>query len=73
MKCLECKELIRALDAASADFNHAINSSFYLVSTEIAARAQVDMERAKTAFSEHAAACSSIETVSDFQTSVVSV
>jgi len=73
MKCLECKELIRALDAASTDYDHAINSSFYLVSTEIAARAQVDMERAKSAFNEHAAVCSSIGTVTDFQSSVVSV
>jgi hypothetical protein len=57
MKCLECKELTRSLDSASTAYDQALSSAFYLVSTEIAARKQVDMERAKSAWDEHAASC----------------
>ena len=57
MACLICKDLLRVLALANTDYGIARSSSFYLVSTEIAARTQVDMERAKSALNEHLSSC----------------
>jgi hypothetical protein len=53
MNCLMCKDLMRVLESASTDYRLARLAPFFLVSTEIAARRLVDMERAKIAVSEH--------------------
>ena len=61
MSCLICKDLTRVLESAIADYRTARSASFYLVCTEVAARIQVDMERAKTALSEHQSCCEAAE------------
>lgn len=57
MRCLDCKELTRVLESARIAHKRALASSFYLVSTEIAARMEVDMERSQIALMEHQEAC----------------
>jgi hypothetical protein len=52
-----CKDLSRVLQSADTDYRVALSAPFYLVSTEIAAKMQVDMERAKIALSEHMTSC----------------
>ncbi len=59
MTCLICKDLTRVLKSANIDYRAARTSAFYFVSTELAARMQVDMERAQTALSEHQSCCES--------------
>jgi hypothetical protein len=58
MSCVVCSELVRVLQSADHEYKVARGAPFYLVSTEIAARMQVDMERAKVALSEHLSSCS---------------
>jgi hypothetical protein len=57
MNCMVCKDLSRVLESADMDYRVALAAPFYLVSTEIAAKMQVDMERAKIAVSEHKSSC----------------
>lgn len=57
MSCAVCKDLKRVLESASTDHGEALLAPFYLVSTEIAAKTQVDMERAKSALHEHQLYC----------------
>ncbi len=57
MNCLECKDLDRAFQSRLAGYIAARSAVFYRVSTELAARKQVDMERAKTDLQEHQSAC----------------
>jgi hypothetical protein len=61
MNCLMCKDLMRVLESASTDYKLARLAPFFLVSTEIAAKNLVDMERAKIAMSEHLLYCESID------------
>ena len=70
MSCLVCTELMRVLKSADEEYGTARAAPFYLVSTEIAARMQVDMERARIALSEHISSCPS-STVSDTTLSLV--
>jgi hypothetical protein len=58
MSCGVCKDLMRVLNLANSDYGVALSGPYYLVSTEIAAKMQVDMERAKIALSEHLSSCS---------------
>ena len=57
MSCVVCTELMRVLQSADYEYKVARGAPFYLVSTEIAARMQVDMERAKVSLSEHISSC----------------
>ena len=57
MDCLLCKELSRVLGQNRSEYFEARSSAFYAVSTEIAAKKQVDMERAKTSLREHQQVC----------------
>jgi hypothetical protein len=59
MDCLTCRNLYRIVDQARAEYAEARSNMFYTVSTEIAAKRQVDMERAKTDLREHRSVCSS--------------
>jgi hypothetical protein len=59
MSCAVCTDLKRVLESANTDHGVALLAPFYLVSTEIAAKTQVDMERAKSALSEHRLYCPS--------------
>lgn len=58
MECLMCKDLGRVLDSRLASYKAARSAAFYRVSTELAARKEVDMERAKTDLQEHELVCS---------------
>lgn len=57
MKCLRCNDLIRVFESRSAEYAKARSAIFYRVSTELAARKQVDMERARTDLDEHRLEC----------------
>ena len=57
MDCLECKDLDRTLKLMRASYMTARSAAFYRICTEIAAKAEVDMERAKTALQEHRLLC----------------
>ena len=59
MSCLICKDLKRVLQSTNAEYRCALAAPFFLVSTEIAARMRVDMERAKSALAEHLSTCRS--------------
>jgi hypothetical protein len=59
MDCLTCRNLYRMVDRARAEYAEARSAAFYTISTEIAAKRQVDMERAKTDLREHRSVCSS--------------
>jgi hypothetical protein len=56
---LVCRNLYRIVDRARAEYADARSAVFYTISTEIAAKRQVDMERAKTDLREHRSVCSS--------------
>jgi hypothetical protein len=64
MKCAICKELTRVLESEQTRYKAARAAAYYLVCTELAARIQVDMERAKTALREHCSSCAVTESVS---------
>jgi hypothetical protein len=55
--CLECKNLDRTLKLTLASYMAAQSAPFYRICTEIAAKKEVDMERAKTALQEHRLVC----------------
>jgi hypothetical protein len=55
--CPDCKNLHRILELASTKYAMACSAPFHRVCTESAARAQVDMERAKNDLQEHQSVC----------------
>jgi hypothetical protein len=57
MNCSECTYRYRAFESAYIKYDEARSASFYRVSTGIAAKEQVDMERAKTDLQEHQSVC----------------
>jgi hypothetical protein len=57
MDCLLCKDLDRVLTSTLDGYMAARSSAFYRVCTELAAKKEVDMERAKTALEEHRLVC----------------
>lgn len=59
MDCLECKNLERAFKFRLHDHVEARSSAYYRVSTESAARTNVDMERARYDLKEHREVCAS--------------
>lgn len=63
MKCAICKELTRVLESEQGRYKTAREAAYYLVCTELAARIQVDMERAKTALREHRSSCAAADSV----------
>ncbi len=56
-KCLVCVDLARALQVTLASYVEARSAAFYRVCTDIAAKREVDMERAKTDLEEHQLVC----------------
>lgn len=64
MKCMTCKELRRVFHSEQGRYKAARAAAYYLVCTELAARIQVDMERAKTALREHCSSCAASESAS---------
>jgi hypothetical protein len=63
MNCLDCRDLERAFQSRLAKYIETRSAAFYRVSTELAAKKQVDMERAKTDLQEHQSICPFTATV----------
>ena len=57
MDCLKCKDLENKFDISLNDYMEARSSAYYRVSTELAARKNVDMERARYDLEEHHLVC----------------
>ena len=57
MDCLECKNLEEAFEASLSKYSEARSEAYYRVSTELAARKNVDMERARNDLQEHRLNC----------------
>jgi len=55
--CLECKDLNRIFKSELTKYLVARSAAFYRISTEFAAKRQVDMERAKNDMEEHLLIC----------------
>ena len=60
MDCAKCRELRQALDFKSIKYIEARASSYYRVSTELAAHKNVDMERSRNDLEEHQLVCVSV-------------
>jgi hypothetical protein len=57
MNCLECKNLEEAFESRLSQYIDACTAAYYRVTTELAAKKNVDMERAKNALEEHPLVC----------------
>lgn len=57
MDCLKCKDLEQAFESRLSKYSEARSAAFYQVSTELAAKKQVDMERARNDMEEHQLVC----------------
>jgi hypothetical protein len=57
MGCSTCKHLKQVLEFRTGEYSKARSSAFYLVSTKLAARKNVDMERARNDWEEHQLVC----------------
>ena len=57
MDCSICKDLERTLKARYSKYIEARSAAYYRVSTELAARENVGMERAKSDLDEHQLVC----------------
>jgi hypothetical protein len=55
--CLMCEDLERTLAFKRSKYFEARSAAYYQVSTELAAKKNVDMERAKSDLEEHQLAC----------------
>jgi hypothetical protein len=56
--CLECENLSRVFESRLSKYLAARSAALYRISTEFAAKQQVDMERAKNDKEEHVLICS---------------
>ena len=59
MDCLECKKLEEAFESRLSRYIEARCSAYYWVSTELAAKKNVDMERTRNDLEEHQLICAS--------------
>ncbi len=57
MDCLECKNLEDVFESRVSKYNEARSAAYYRVSTELAAKKNVDMERARNDLEEHKSIC----------------
>jgi hypothetical protein len=57
MDCIECKNLEEALESRLSKYIEACSAAYYQVSKELAAKKNVDMERAKSDLEEHQLVC----------------
>jgi hypothetical protein len=60
MDCVKCRELKQAFEFKLNNYIEARSATYYRVSTELAARKKVDMERARNELEEHRSVCESI-------------
>jgi hypothetical protein len=63
MDCSERLDLEQAFESGLSEYREARSAAFYQVSTELAARKKVDMERARYDLEEHKLICGSCATV----------
>jgi hypothetical protein len=61
MDCLECNSLEEGFQARLGKYNEARSAAYYRVSTELAAKKNVDMERARNDLEEHQLICAFAE------------
>ena len=59
MDCPNCRDLARAFEAGLSQYIEARSSACYQVSKRLAAKKNVDMERAKSELEEHRFVCTS--------------
>jgi hypothetical protein len=59
MDCPICGELKRAYEAGFSEYIEARSSACYQISKKLAARKNVEMERAKSELEEHRSVCAS--------------
>jgi len=59
LNCLQCTDLSRTFKSAHVKYVAARSADFYRISTEIAAKKQVDMERARIDLQDHQVRCPS--------------
>jgi hypothetical protein len=57
MNCLKCKNLEEAFESRLSQYIDACTAAYYRVTTEVAAKKNVDMERAKNDLEEHQLVC----------------
>ena len=55
--CRECENLDRVFESKLSEYLAARSAVLYRISTEFAARQQVDMERARNDMEEHMSTC----------------
>jgi hypothetical protein len=60
MDCVKCRELKRVFELRLTQYVEARASAYYRVSTDLAARRNVDMERSKNDWEEHQMVCASV-------------
>jgi hypothetical protein len=71
MGCLECKNLEQAFESGLSKYIEARSDAYYRVSTELAAKKKVDMERARNDFEEHQLICAAVAGVRPFGTRTI--
>jgi hypothetical protein len=59
MGCVECKNLEEAFESRLSQCIDAYTAAYYRVTTELAAKKNVDMERARNDLEEHQLVCAS--------------
>jgi hypothetical protein len=69
MDCTECTNLEEAFEARLSKYIEARSAAYYRVSTELAAKKNVDMERAKSDLEEHLLVCVSASEARPYWTS----
>jgi hypothetical protein len=57
MRCLRCQNLERALEIREREYNEALDSAYYRVSTKFAAYVSVELEHARNELEEHRSVC----------------
>jgi hypothetical protein len=57
-RCSECESLNRVFESKLTEYLAARSAVLYQISTEFAAKQQVDMERARNDMEEHLSVCS---------------
>lgn len=57
MNCSECRDLYRVFEQRHAGYTEACSAAFYRISSEIAAKKRIDLERTKNDLHEHQVAC----------------
>jgi hypothetical protein len=57
MDCLICKDLERTFESRCSQYIEARSAVYFLVSTDLAAQKNVDVERAKSDLEEHQLVC----------------